>query len=67
MSRSKELFIEATGGFRLGESKAEFMKRCRSIEKLERKVRSGVFTDDELKQLRDLKGLPDDEWGDLHE
>ena len=61
MSRSKEQWLEHTGGFRLGESPAAFQERVVEIEKLEREFRAAGLTMGErekiLRQLCALKGI----------
>jgi hypothetical protein len=60
--RSKGHFIEETGGFRIDESPAQFKARVALIRALTTKIKSGKFTEDDLEHLRELKGLPPDEW-----
>jgi hypothetical protein len=61
MGRSKEDFIERTGGFRFDESEADFHKRVAEIERLEASFRSGKHGMAELetiqRQLCELKGI----------
>jgi hypothetical protein len=65
MGLSKEQFIEATGGFRLGESKPGFLARARKIETLRKKLLSGVppqQREELLEEMRRLQGRPPVEW-----
>jgi hypothetical protein len=65
MSRSKEQFIEATGGFRFGESEEDALKRFQAIHLLEKKLSSGLTLgqrDEVVEEMRRLKGLPPVEW-----
>ncbi|HEY4939995.1 MAG TPA: hypothetical protein VII56_01100 [Rhizomicrobium sp.] len=69
MSRTKDQWIERTGGFRAGESNAEFLARSEEIEKLEAQFRSPGLTMQERetvqRRLCTLKGIdfdaPDDD------
>jgi hypothetical protein len=61
--RSKEHFIEETGGYRFDESPAQFEARVALIEALTTKIKSGAFAESDLDHLRELKGLPSDEFG----
>jgi hypothetical protein len=65
MSRSKEQFIQATGGLFPFESESERQLRFSTIEALEKKLLSGIPLDevDELvDRIRSLKGLHPVEW-----
>lgn len=64
MGRSKDQFIEATGGNRIDESDPTF--RQYKIAALEEKLRSGKVplaeVDGVVEQIRASKGLPSAEW-----
>jgi hypothetical protein len=60
--RSKEAFIEDTGGFRLGESPGQFQQRVNNIQALRKKMRNGKITESERQRLYGLLGLPPDEF-----
>ena len=62
MGRSKDEFIEATGGFRIDELDPTF--RQYKIAALEKKLSEVPLTEVEgvMEQIRALKGLPSDEW-----
>jgi hypothetical protein len=65
MSRSKEQFIEETGGFRFGESEADFLARTRRIQELTKKLLSGVTSEQVeniTEELRRLQGIASAEW-----
>jgi len=61
MSRPKDQFIHATGGFRIGESTSQFQNRATEIAKLEKRWKSGKLPADEasevLRRIRELKGI----------
>lgn len=61
MGRSKDQFIEKTGGFRFSESPAEFQARAAEIENLEKRFRSEKLTMDEREKMQrrlcKLKGI----------
>lgn len=60
MSRSKEQFIEATGGYRLG-----LFSSQEQVEALRKKLLSGVPAkerEDILEEMRRLQGIPSPEW-----
>ena len=65
MSRTKEQFIEETGGFRPGESKAGFLARTGRIQELKQKLLSGVperEREELLEEMQRLQGIPSPEW-----
>jgi hypothetical protein len=65
MGKAKDDLIEATGGFRVGESIEAFKQRSKLIEELERKLKTGLppkQRESALDRLRELKGLPSVEW-----
>jgi hypothetical protein len=57
--RSKEVFIEETGGFRLGEPPQQVTN---NIQALRKKMRNGKITESERRRLHSLLGLPPDEF-----
>jgi hypothetical protein len=59
---NKEQFIEATGGFRLGESPAQFKKRQAEIGRIERQILSGHFSEKNQRRLCELKGIDFDSY-----
>lgn len=60
MSRSKDFWMEETGGFRFFETPAEFTARYRRIQSL--RARIHTLTDAERSELYELLNLPPDEW-----
>lgn len=66
MGRSKEEFIKATGGFRIGDPLAGTPLHCMLIQAIEAKLVSGKLSFNEVEnvqqELIELKGLPSDEW-----
>jgi hypothetical protein len=62
--RAKEHFIRETGGFRIGESPEQFLKRQKGIKELRDKVtvKGRRLTEGEQSQRYDLLGRPSDEW-----
>lgn len=71
MSRTKDQWIERTGGFRFGESPTEFAARAAEIERLEKSLRSGKHDMAGLEQIQrrlcDLKGIDFDSYDDPNE
>jgi hypothetical protein len=69
MSRTKDQWLERTGGFRVGESDADFLGRAKEIETLEKQFRSPGLAMQERetvqRRLCTLKGTdfdsPDDD------
>jgi hypothetical protein len=61
VSRSKEQWIEKTGGFRPGESDAQFQARVAKIERLNGALAAGRVKSTEIeavqRQLCELKGI----------
>jgi hypothetical protein len=57
MSRSKEQWLEQTGGFRLGESKEGFLNRVKAIQSIHEKIQAGDATYEDMEKLRALKGI----------
>ena len=59
-------FIQETGGFRIGESPAQFQHRVKEIEALTKKLISGKLSFSQVEGIQtclyELKGLPPDEW-----
>jgi len=60
MSRSKDFWIEETGGFRFFETPEEFHQRHKRITVLRARYRT--LTDAERSELHQLLNLPPDEW-----
>jgi thermostable 8-oxoguanine DNA glycosylase len=61
MSQSKQQFIEETGGFRFGESEADFLARARRIQELNKELLSAATSeqvDSIQEELCRLKGIP---------
>jgi hypothetical protein len=71
MSRSKDYFIEQTGGFRLGESHEQFLQRQREIEEATNGMLDGTLSFEEREahrqRLYKLKGLSSDEFPSIEE
>ena len=72
MGRGKDLFIEMTGGYRLGESDDEFRARVAEINRLEQGLKTGqkleFQTFEQLQRhLCELKGIDFDEYDDPEE
>lgn len=59
MSRTKQQWIEETGGFRLGELPELFQLRVRAIQTINHKIKNGIATVEDIERLRRLKGLSD--------
>lgn len=66
MSRTKEQFIEATGGSDITDPMTLSPEHGETIQRLEERLVSGKLSPDEVEktliQIRNLKGLPPDEW-----
>ncbi|HET9149998.1 MAG TPA: hypothetical protein VFO61_05900 [Alphaproteobacteria bacterium] len=67
MGRSKDAFLERTGGFRLGETQSQFQARIREIDELESSLKSGSVklsnVESIQRRLCDLKGIAFDSNG----
>lgn len=61
MSRTKDQWIEETGGFRLGESPEMFQARVARIQALNEQAKSGKLTAADVDELARLKGRDQDE------
>ena len=64
MSRTKDQFIEKTGGFRLGETEAQFHARTAEIERLETSLKTARTPEQREKIQRELykrRGIDFDE------
>lgn len=61
MSRTKDQWLERTGGFRLGESPAQFSARTSEIERLTASLTSGRLGIEEIeatqRRICELKGI----------
>ncbi len=62
MGSNKEDFIRRTGGFRLGETEAQFHARVKEIDALEKKMKSGTLGGPDAfeavqRRLCELKGI----------
>ena len=61
MGRAKEDFIQRTGGFRVGESEADFHKRVAEIDRLTESLKSGKLKLSEVeptqRRICELKGI----------
>jgi hypothetical protein len=72
MGRTKDDWIERTGGFRVGESPEQFKARVAEIERLEAEFRRPELSGDDREKVQrrlcDLKGIdfdaPDDDYDD---
>lgn len=66
MSKTKERFIEATGGFDITNPMTLSPEHSETIQRLEEKLVSGKLSPDEIEetliQIRNLKGIPPYEW-----
>lgn len=66
MGRSKDEFIERTGGFRIDEPMSLDPSHGARIEELENRLKSGKLSLEEVEKtvtmIRNLKGLPPDEF-----
>jgi len=54
---NKEMFIAATGGFRLGESAEQFRARRAEIRRIERRLKSGKYSEQNHRRLCELKNI----------
>ena len=61
MSRTKDQWIEETGGFRFGESQEMFQKRVQRIKFLQEKAKAGTLTVADVDELAALKGVKSDD------
>ena len=61
MSRSKDQWIEETGGFVLGESANEFQIRQWKIRKIKNRISNGDATDKDVEELSILLGASDED------
>jgi hypothetical protein len=66
MGRSRDDFIERTGGFRIDEPMSLDPSHRERIRELEERLKSGTLSLDEVEKVHrmicNLKGLPPDEW-----
>ena len=66
MGRTKEQFIEATGGFDITNPPTLSPEHGETIRRLEERLVSGKLSPEGVErtliQIRNLKGLPPDEW-----
>ncbi|MGE0109699.1 MAG: hypothetical protein AB7S81_08080 [Bdellovibrionales bacterium] len=56
MSRTKDQWIEETGGFRLGETPEQFKKRTLEINNLRAAVQAGTASAEDVNLLAALMG-----------
>lgn len=56
MSRTKNQWIEKTGGIRILESGENFLRRVAQIEAIEKKIKRGKATAADINDLAKLKG-----------
>ena len=61
MSRSKEEWIQRTGGFRIGESSEQFAQRTSEIQRLEERIKCGKGTVADVNRIARLKGSDEEE------
>ncbi len=59
MGKTKEQWIQNTGGFRIGESQEQFRQRTLEIEKLRIAIKAGKATVKDVEKLSELMGAPD--------
>ena len=61
MGRSKDRFLEETGGFRLGESQEDFARRVEEIRRLEASLKTPFVKPDRreevMRRICELKGI----------
>lgn len=65
MGKTKEQFIEAIGGYRLGESETGSSPRIQRIKALNKKIHSTKSSDqidDIMDEIRKQQGIPSVEW-----
>jgi len=66
MGRSREDFIEKTGGYRVDEPMSFDQSHGMTIRELENRLKSGNLALEDAEKVRkmicNLKGLPPDEW-----
>ncbi len=61
MGRTKQQWIEETGGFRIGESESQFQQRVWRIRKIKNAVSKGVATPEDINELAKLLGTGEDD------
>ena len=61
MGRTKDQWIQETGGFRIGETPEQFQKRVAEISRLRKKIADGGASATDIDVLGALLGTEDDE------
>lgn len=61
MSRTKDQWLEETGGLRLGESEGDFQKRVADIQKIRAAIKGGTATVADVDRLAKLLGTDDED------
>lgn len=61
MGKTKQQWIEETGGFRIGESQTQFEQRLWRIRKIRNDIEKGVATPDHINELAKLLGTGEDD------
>ena len=56
MSRTKDQWLEETGGFRIGESPEQFKQRTKEIARLKKAIEDGKATPPDVEALAKLVG-----------
>jgi hypothetical protein len=56
MSRTKDQWLEKTGGFRFGETQGDFVARTARIQALQAKKGRGALTAEDINELARLLG-----------
>lgn len=61
MGSSKSQWLGSVGGFRLGETEAQFLKRVQEIAEIREAITAGAATDDDVEGLAELLGASDED------
>lgn len=61
MSKSKIDWLEMTGGFRVGETEEQFLRRADEINKIKACISAGTATKEQLCKLTELLGTPEED------
>lgn len=61
MSRTKDQWLKNTGGFRIGESKEEYLKRQQQIAEIKNLLSESKATPEDIEILSALLGNPEEE------
>lgn len=61
MSRTRQQWIDETGGFRIGETEAQFQQRAWRIRKIRNDIDKGAATVEDFNELAKLLGTGEDD------